>query len=330
MAQFDSILQTIGSTPLVRLPKITNGMSANLWFKLEFFNPLSSVKDRIALSMIEGAEKSGMLKPGMRIIEPTSGNTGVGLAFVCAAKGYPCTLVMPETMSQERRTLLLLLGAELILTPASLGMKGAIAKAIELQAKTEDSYMPKQFENGDNPEIHFATTGPEIWNDTAGAVDAVISGIGTGGTFTGVGRFLKSKKPSVKMIAVEPVESPVISGGKPGPHKIQGIGAGFVPPNFDRHLLDSVETVSSDEALAMAKRVIREEGVPIGISSGAAITAALRVGARPEYSGKTVVVILASGTERYLSTLLGEEARQKALALPVEPVSDEALTKGYK
>ena len=330
MAKHDSILETIGSTPLIRLPRITKGLAADVLFKLEFFNPLNSVKDRIALSMIEGAEKSGVLRPGMRVIEPTSGNTGVGVAFVCAAKGYPCTLVMPETMSQERRTLLLMLGAELVLTPGALGMKGAIAKAIELQGKTPGSYMPKQFENGDNPEIHFRTTGPEIWNDTSGAVDAVICGVGTGGTFTGVGRFLKGKKPSVKMIAVEPVESPVISGGKPGPHKIQGIGAGFVPPNFDRALLDSVEQVSSDESLAMSKRVIREEGVPVGISSGAAITAALRAGARSEFAGKTIVAILASGTERYLSTLLGQEAREKALVLPVEPVSEEALTKGYK
>ncbi len=329
MSRFNSILETIGRTPLVKMPRITKGVKAEIWFKLEFFNPLSSVKDRIAQSMIDHAEKRGELKPGMRVIEPTSGNTGVGLAFVCAAKGYPVTLVMPETMSQERRTLLLLLGADLVLTPAALGMRGAIAKAIELQAQTQDSYMPKQFENGDNPEIHFETTGPEIWADTDGKVDAVISGVGTGGTFSGVGRFLKQKKPSVQMIAVEPVESPVISGGKAGPHKIQGIGAGFVPINFDRSLMDAIETVSSEEALSMAKRVIREEGVPLGISSGAAVTAALRVGSRPEFAGKTIVVILASGTERYLSTLLGEEARTKAASLVVEPVSEAALSKAY-
>ncbi len=327
MSKFNSILETIGRTPIVKMPRLTQGLKADIWFKLEFFNPLSSVKDRIAQNMIDHAEKRGELKAGMRVIEPTSGNTGVGLAFVCAAKGYPVTLVMPETMSQERRTLLLLLGADLVLTPAALGMKGAIAKAIELQSRTEGSYMPKQFENGDNPEIHFETTGPEIWADTDGKVDAVISGVGTGGTFSGVGRFLKQKKASIQMIAVEPVESPVISGGKPGPHKIQGIGAGFVPKNFDRALLDSIETVSSDEALSMAKRVIREEGVPLGISSGAAVTAALRVGSRPEYAGKTIVVILASGTERYLSTLLGEEARTKAASLVVEPVSEAALAK---
>ncbi len=279
------------------------------------------------MSMITEAEKKGFLKPGMRVIEPTSGNTGVGLAFVCAAKSYPITLVMPETMSQERRTLLLLLGAELVLTPGSLGMKGAIAKAIELSQNTPHSFMPRQFENLDNPNIHYQTTGPEIWDDSKGMVDAVISGVGTGGTFSGIGRFLKEKKPGIKMIAVEPVESPVISGGKPGPHKIQGIGAGFVPKNFDRSLLDSVETVSSDEALSMAKRVIKEEGVPVGISSGAAITAALRVAAKPEFEGKTIIVMLASGTERYLSTLLGEDARNKAASLPIEPVSEEALSR---
>jgi cysteine synthase A len=327
MAKFSSILDTIGNTPLIQLPKITKGLKANLWFKLEFFNPLSSVKDRIAFSMIIEAEKKGLLKPNMRVIEPTSGNTGIGLAFVCAARGYPITIVMPETMSQERRTLLLLLGADLVLTPASLGMKGAIAKALELHEKDKNSYMPRQFENGDNPLIHYQTTGPEIWTDLSGKLDAVVLGVGTGGTFTGVGRYLKEKNPEIKMIAVEPLESPVLSGGKPGPHKIQGIGAGFTPANFDRKLLDHVEQVSSDEAIAMSKRVILEEGVPTGISSGAAITAALRVAARPEFQGKTIVTILASGTERYLSTLLGEEARNKALAIPTTPVSEELLLK---
>ncbi len=325
MAIHASILDTIGATPLVPFQKLTRGLPARVLFKLEFFNPLGSVKDRIAMSMITEAEKSGALHPGMRIIEPTSGNTGIGLAFVCAAKGYPLTLVMPETMSQERRTLLLLLGADLVLTPGALGMKGAIAKSIDLLSRTPNAYMPRQFENADNPLIHYRTTGPEIWNDTAGTVDLVVSGVGTGGTFSGVGKYLKEQKPSVKMVAVEPVESPVISGGKPGPHKIQGIGAGFVPKNFDRTLLDSVETVSSEEALAMAKKVIREEGVPVGISSGAAIVAALRLAGRPENAGKTLVVILASHTERYLSTLLGEEARTRALALSTEPVTDEML-----
>jgi len=285
------------------------------------------VKDRIAYSMITEAENKGELKPSMKIIEPTSGNTGIGLAFVAAAKGYSLTLVMPETMSQERRMLLLMLGADIVLTPGANGMKGAIAKAQEMLEQTPGSYMPRQFENADNPKIHFETTGPEIWNDTQGAVDVVIAGVGTGGTFTGVGRYLKSKKPSVKMIAVEPVESPVISGGKPGPHKIQGIGAGFVPKNFDHSLLDGVEQVTSDQALSMAKRVIREAGVPVGISSGAAIQAALNYAVKPEAKGKTIVVMLASQTERYLSSLLGEEARVKATALPVHPVTEEMLAK---
>jgi cysteine synthase A len=327
MAKHTSILQTIGNTPIIQLPKITKGLQCEIWFKLEFFNPLSSVKDRIALNMIEEAEKKGNLKAGMRVIEPTSGNTGIGLAFVCAAKSYPLTLVMPETMSQERRTLLLLLGADLVLTPGPLGMKGAIAKAQDLKSQDANSFMPKQFENADNPNIHYQTTGPEIWKDTDGKVDVLVSGVGTGGTFTGAGRYLKEKKSSVKLIAVEPVESPVISGGKPGPHKIQGIGAGFIPKNFDRTLLDAVETVSSEEAISMAKRVIREEGVPVGISSGGAIAAALKLAQKPEYAGKTMVVILASSTERYLSTLLGEEARTKAASLTVEPVSEELLGK---
>ena len=327
MPKFASILDTIGNTPLIQFPKITKGLQSNIWFKLEFFNPLSSVKDRIAFNMIQEAEKNGRLKAGMSVLEPTSGNTGIGLAFVCAAKSYPLTLVMPETMSQERRTLLLLLGAELILTPGPLGMKGAIAKAHDLLAQNPEWFMPRQFDNPDNPNIHYQTTGPEIWRDSEGKVDAVISGIGTGGTFTGIGKFLKEKKPGVKMIAVEPSESSVISGGKPGPHKIQGIGGGFVPKNFDRNLMDGVETVSSEESLAMAKKVIREEGVPVGISSGAAIAVALRLGAKPEYAGKTIVVIIASSTERYLSTLLGEEARNKAMALPTAEVPDSMLSK---
>ena len=320
-----SILSTIGKTPLIRIPKLTEALHADILFKLEFFNPMSSVKDRIAMSMITEAEKTGALKAGMQIIEPTSGNTGIGLAFVCAAKGYALTLVMPETMSQERRTVLLMLGAKIILTPGPLGMTGAIAKAQDLFSKEENAYMPRQFENEKNPLIHYQTTGPEIWNDTDGKVDYVVAGVGTGGTFTGVGKYLKEKKPSVKMIAVEPTESPVISGGKPGPHKIQGIGAGFVPKNFDRTLLDGIETVSSEEALSMAKKAIKETGVPAGISSGAAIVAALRLAQKPETKGKTIVVILASSTERYLSTLLGEEARTQALALPTEPVSEAML-----
>lgn len=325
MKTHGSILDTIGNTPLIHLPKLSNGLKANLLFKLEFFNPLGSVKDRIAYSMITEAEQKGLLKPGMAIIEPTSGNTGIGLAFVAAARGYPITLVMPETMSQERRTLILMMGANIVLTPGPLGMKGAIAKAQELSEQNPSAFMPRQFENGDNPLVHYRTTGPEIWNDTEGKVDAVISGVGTGGTFTGVGRYLKEKNPAVRMIAIEPVESPVLSGGKPSPHKIQGIGAGFVPKNFDKNLLDSIEQVTSEEAIAMAKKALREEGVPAGISSGAAITVALRLGAKPEFAGKTIVTILASSTERYLSTLLGEEARVNALALPVSPVSETAL-----
>ena len=325
MKIYSSILETIGNTPLIRMPKITQGLHADLVFKLEFFNPLNSVKDRIAASMIAGAEKKGHLKQGMTVYEATSGNTGIGLAFVCAAKGYPLTLVMPETMSQERRTLLLMLGVELVLTPGALGMKGAIAKMKELARQNPQAYLPSQFENSDNPMIHYTTTGPEIWRDTDGKVDVVIAGVGTGGTFTGVGKLLKEKKPSLKMIAVEPVESPVISGGAPGPHKIQGIGAGFVPGNFDRTLLDGIELVNSNDALAMAKKVIQVEGVPIGISSGAAVQAALNYAAKPEAAGKTIVVILASSTERYLSTLLGEDARTKAAALVTQPVSEEAL-----
>lgn len=326
MNTYKTILDTIGNTPLIRLPKITKGVDANLLFKLEFFNPLGSVKDRIAYSMITEAEKKGTLKAGMKIIEPTSGNTGIGLAFIAAAKGYSLTLVMPDTMSQERRQLLLMLGADLVLTPGANGMKGAIAKAQDLINETPNSYMPKQFENADNPLIHYQTTGPEIWNDTQGKVDAVISGVGTGGTFSGVGKYLKEKNQALKMVAVEPVESPVIGGGKPGPHKIQGIGPGFIPKNFDRSLLDSIETVSSDQALAMAKRVIREEGVPVGISSGAAVQAALNYAAGAG-KGKTIVVILASQTERYLSSLLGEEARVKAASIVTSPVTDEMLAK---
>jgi len=327
MATYKTILETIGNTPLIQMPLITKGVEANLYFKLEFFNPLGSVKDRIAFSMITEAEKKGSLKSGMSIIEPTSGNTGIGLAFIAAAKGYSLTLVMPDTMSQERKTMLLMLGANLILTPGANGMKGAIAKAQAMLEETPNAFMPRQFDNPDNPLVHYKTTGPEIWNDTQGKVDVVIAGVGTGGTFTGVGKFLKEKNPAVKMVAVEPVESPVIAGGKPGPHKIQGIGAGFVPKNFDRALLSSVESVSSDQALTMAKKVILTEGVPVGISSGAAIQAALNYAAKPEAKGKTIVVILASQTERYLSSLLGEDARAKAAALVTSPVTDEMLAK---
>ncbi len=327
MKIYSDITKTVGQTPLVEMQRIGKDLPAKIVLKLEFFNPLSSVKDRIGLNMIERAELAGRLKKGMTVLEPTSGNTGIALAFVCAAKGYPLTLVMPETMSQERRTLLLMLGAKLILTPGTNGMKGAIAKALELADQDKNYFLTRQFENPDNPEIHRETTALEIWRDTDGQVDIVISGIGTGGTITGVGQVLKSKKPSVKMIAVEPVESAVLSGEKPGPHKIQGIGAGFVPPVLDRKMIDGIEKVSSDESMAMAKKVIREEGIPVGISSGAAITAALRVAAKPENKGKLIVCVIPSSTERYLSTALCEKERTEALALPVTPINEAYLAK---
>lgn len=327
MRIFDDITQTIGNTPLIRMKRITQGLRADVVLKLEFFNPLGSVKDRIGLNMIETAEKSGALKPGMKILEPTSGNTGIGLAFVCASRGYPLTLVMPETMSYERRTLLMLLGAEIVLTPGPLGMRGAIAKSLELLDKDPTYFMPKQFENPANPEIHERTTAEEIWRDTDGKVDMIVSGIGTGGTFSGTAKILKSRKPALKMIAVEPIESAVISGEKPGPHKIQGIGAGFIPQNFKKEFLDGIEKVSSDEALMMARRLIKEEGIPVGISSGAALTAALRQAARAENAGKMIVVIIPSYTERYLSTLLASEERHKAEKLPTSTVDETYLTK---
>jgi cysteine synthase len=325
MKVFENITKTIGNTPLVRMQRIGKGLPGELLLKLEFFNPLGSVKDRIGLNMIEAAEAAGALKPGMKVMEPTSGNTGIALAYVCAAKGYPLTLVMPETMSQERRTLLLLLGAKLILTPGPLGMKGAIAKTMELAEQEGGYFLPGQFDNPANPEIHRRTTALEIWNDTDGSVDVVVAGVGTGGTATGVGEVLKEKKPSVRMIVVEPTESAVISGEKAGPHKIQGLGAGFVPGNLHRTVVDGVEKVSSEESLAMARRVIKEEGIPVGISSGAAIVAGLRVAARPESQGQRIVVIVPSYTERYLSTLLAEKERQEAQSLPVAEVKDEYL-----
>jgi cysteine synthase len=325
MRVFSSITDTIGNTPLIRMRKIGRDAHADILLKAEFFNPLSSVKDRIGLAMIEDAERSGKLKPGMKILEPTSGNTGVALAFVCAAKGYPITLVMPETMSMERRTLLVLLGATVILTPGSLGMKGAIGKVKQLLAQDSSWFVPSQFDNPANPEIHRTTTAVEIWNDTEGKVDILVSGVGTGGTLTGVASVLKKKKASAKVIAVEPSESAVISGQPAGPHKIQGIGAGFIPKNLDKSLVDEVVTVSSDAAIAMARRMIREEGIPAGISSGAAVHAALQVAARPENAGKIMVVILASCTERYLSTALAEKARVEAGALIAEPVDSVFL-----
>jgi cysteine synthase A len=326
MQIYRDITKTIGRTPLVELQRIGQGLPGKICLKLEFFNPLGSVKDRIGLHMIESAEFDGRLKPGTEVIEPTSGNTGIALAFVCAAKGYKLTLVMPETMSQERRTLLLLLGAKVVLTPGPLGMKGAIAKAMEISEKS-GFFMPSQFENPANPAIHRESTALEIWRDTDGLVDIVVSGVGTGGTLSGIGEVLKAKKHGVKMVAVEPVESPVISGGKPGPHKIQGIGAGFVPKNLNVKNVDSTEQVSSEESIAMAKRLIREEGVPVGISSGAAMVAALRQAEKAENKGKLIVAIIPSYTERYLSTMLAEKERAEAQALPVSPVDEKYLAK---
>ncbi len=305
---YGSILETIGNTPLVELPRLSAELKpkARVLAKLEFFNPLSSVKDRIGLAMIEGLEQAGKLTPGAVLIEPTSGNTGIALAFVAAAKGYRLMLVMPESMSMERRKMLALLGAELVLTPADKGMKGAIAKAQELLESTPGAVSPGQFDNPANPEIHRVSTAEEIWADTAGAVDMVIAGVGTGGTITGVGQVLKAKKPSVRMVAVEPTDSPVLSGGEPGPHKIQGIGAGFIPSIVDREVIDAVERVSNDEAFEMARRAARLEGLTGGISSGAALIAAFRQAALDENAGKTIVTIIPSFAERYLSTALFE------------------------
>jgi cysteine synthase len=306
---YNSITETVGDTPLVRLGKIerAKGVNATLLAKLEFFNPLASVKDRIGVSLIDALEAAGKIRPGQSVlIEPTSGNTGIALAFVAAARGYRLILVMPESMSLERRKMLALLGAELVLTPAAQGMKGAVARAQELAAETPGAVIPQQFENPANPEIHRKTTAEEIWNDTAGGVDIVISGVGTGGTITGVGQVLKPRKPSLKLFAVEPEDSPVLSGGNPGPHKIQGIGAGFVPGVLDRAVVDGVVKVSNQAAFDTARLVAKLEGIPVGISSGAAIAAGIEVGLRPEAEGKTIVIIVPSFAERYLSTALFE------------------------
>ena len=301
---YEDITATVGNTPLVRVRKLAKGLDCSVLAKLEFMNPLSSVKDRIGLAMIEAGERDGKIKPGTTVIEATSGNTGIGLAFVCAAKGYRCILTMPESMSVERRKLLRALGAELVLTPADKGMPGAIAKATELVATTPNAFMPQQFENPANPEVHRRTTAEEIWRDTDGNLDVFIAGVGTGGTLTGCASLLKERKPEVKVVAIEPKGSPVLSGGTPGPHKIQGIGAGFVPKVLDTSLIDEVVQVDDEDALDTARRMATDEGILCGISSGAATWAALEIARRDESKGKTLVVILPSCGERYLSTAL--------------------------
>jgi cysteine synthase A len=305
---YDSVLETIGATPLIRLSKLAaaHECGADIAGKCEFFNPLASVKDRIGYSMVEDLEKTGRLKPGGVIVEPTSGNTGIALAFVCAAKGYRLILTMPDTMSMERRKMLRFLGAELVLTDGAKGMSGAVAKAEALVGALPDAVMPQQFDNPANPAIHRETTAEEIWRDSAGRVDVVVSPVGTGGTLTGVGQVLKARKPGLAMIAVEPEDSPVLSGGPPGPHKIQGIGAGFVPANLETGLIDEVMRIGNDTAFRIAQETAKLEGLPVGISSGASLAAALEIGARPDMKDKLIVAILPSFAERYLSTELFE------------------------
>jgi len=307
MPIYNDITEIFGKTPLVRLNKVTEGLGATVLAKLEFYNPSASVKDRLGIAIVDAAEKSGQLKPGGTIVEGTSGNTGIALAMVGAARGYKVILTMPETMSKERRVLLRAYGAELVLTPGASGMKGAVEAAEEIVAKTPGAILAKQFENEANPAIHHATTGPEIWEDTDGKVDIFVSGIGTGGTITGAGRYLKERNPEIKVVAVEPAESPILNGGAPGPHKIQGIGANFVPAILDREVYDEVIDVNITQSVQLARRLAAEEGILGGISSGATVTAALELAARPENAGKTIVVIVASFGERYLSTVLYED-----------------------
>lgn len=307
MKLYSNVQHAIGSTPLVRLNRLGEGLKANIFAKLEYFNPLGSVKDRIAAAMIEAAEKDGQISPKTVIVEPTSGNTGIALAFVCAIKGYQLCLTMPDTMSIERRKLLTHLGAELVLTPGADGVKGAIAKAVEIVASRQNAFMPNQFKNPANPAIHRVTTAEEIWHDTEGKIDFFVAGVGTGGTITGVAQVIKERRPSFKAIAVEPADSPILSGGVPGPHKIQGIGAGFIPDVLDQTVIDEVVTVTNDEAFETARMLAKKEGLLCGISSGAAVAAAIKIGRRAETENKNIVVMLPSTGERYISTPLFQE-----------------------